>query len=98
MQWRTACAHTLPPDILSLAHRCVAECQRADRAQETAESTKKQTDTDLKMDGATKVNSQYTKLGPWHACEATGSPANQHTAAPVGCLSVPRFDPWRRDQ
>ena len=56
MQWRTACAHTLPPDILSLAHRCVAECQRADRAQETAESTKKQTDTDLKMDGATATD------------------------------------------
>ena len=56
MQLRTACAHTLPPDILSLAHRCVAECQRADRAQETAESTKKQTDTDLKMDGATATD------------------------------------------
>ena len=48
--------HLPLPRALSLAHRCVAECQRADRAQETAESTKKQTDTDLKMDGATATD------------------------------------------
>ena len=91
--------HLPLPRALSLAHRCVAECQRADRAQETAESTKKQTDTDLKMDGATATDvakEEATTLeGPAvedakedglhtrHLLESTHTNTNKHTARPV---------------